>query len=34
MIAKDWIESDLGRWVIGRDGRSLVLDVAGRGGDA
>lgn len=34
MIAKGWIETDLGRWVIGRDGRSLVLDVAGRGGDA
>jgi hypothetical protein len=34
MTSNDWIETGLGRWVVGQDCRSLVLDVARQGGNA
>jgi hypothetical protein len=32
MTSKDWIDTGLGRWIVGENSRSLVLDVAREGG--
>jgi hypothetical protein len=34
MTSKDWIDTGLGRWFVGEDCRSLVLDVAREGGES
>jgi hypothetical protein len=34
MTSKDWIDTGLGRWIVGEDCRSLVLDVARQGGES
>ena len=34
LTSKDWIDTGLGRWVVGEDCRSLVLDVAREGGQS
>jgi hypothetical protein len=34
MTSKDWIDTGLGRWIVEDDCRSLVLDVARKGGQS
>ena len=34
MTSKDWIDTGLGRWIVGEDCRSLVLEVAHEGGQS
>jgi hypothetical protein len=34
MTSKDWIDTGLGRWIVGEDCRSLVLDIVREGGQS